>query len=298
MNNWFRTIARLTLWGTPLVGGLVWANSAGPPEAKTGAPGEGTCADSFCHTGSAVNSGPGSFTITQLTPSPGQYAPGDTLDFRLDLQQSGQRRWGFEVTVLNSLGQPVGKILLTEPTRTQVSQGAGGRQYLRHTSLGTNIGTLDASPGWTFKWVAPNAGAGAVTFYGAGNAANGNGAVTGDFIYALSSVLTEGPQAAHEHDVRPESFALGANFPNPFNAGTRFAYRLDLPAAGPVSVDVFDIGGRHVRTLVDGRFEAPGEHELAWDGRDDRGDEAPSGTYLVRLRTRAGADTRKVMLLR
>ncbi|MCB1183186.1 choice-of-anchor D domain-containing protein [bacterium] len=89
--------------------------------------------------------------------------------------------------------------------------------------------------------------------------------------------------------------ALLANVPNPFNPETRIRYA--LAADGPVRVAVFDVTGRLVRTLVDGRRSA-GEQDVTWSGRDDTGRAVASGAYYVRLETAAGVDHRKIMLLK
>ena len=58
--------------------------------------------------------------------------------------------------------------------------------------------------------------------------------------------------------------------------------QVDLPAAGPVRVDVFDINGRLVRTAFDAPL-APGTHSIAWDGRAAEGGRAPVGVYFLRV---------------
>ncbi|MBK7047556.1 MAG: hypothetical protein IPH48_13830 [bacterium] len=63
--------------------------------------------------------------------------------------------------------------------------------------------------------------------------------------------------------------------PNPFNPATRIAF--DLAHSGPVRLEVFDVRGRLVRRLVSSALEA-GRHEVLWDGRDDQGVGAASGT--------------------
>jgi hypothetical protein len=77
---------------------------------------------------------------------------------------------------------------------------------------------------------------------------------------------------------RGVSFAPPA--PNPFRPGTRF--RFALAERGRVELRLFDAGGRTVRTLASGTWEA-GEHALEWDGRDEGGRAVPSGTYFARL---------------
>jgi hypothetical protein len=74
---------------------------------------------------------------------------------------------------------------------------------------------------------------------------------------------------------------LHANAPNPFNPRTTIAF--DMPRAGRVRLDIFDVRGRWLRGLVDATLPA-GAHRAIWDGRLENGSEAASGTYVYRLR--------------
>jgi poly(3-hydroxybutyrate) depolymerase len=96
--------------------------------------------------------------------------------------------------------------------------------------------------------------------------------------------------------VIPVAPRLSQNYPNPFNPET--VIQFDLPAAQAVDLEVYNLVGQKVATLVDGYREA-GAYSLTWDGRDDRGMMLASGTYLYHLRTTAGIiQTRKLVLLR
>ncbi|MGH7494358.1 MAG: type IX secretion system sortase PorU [bacterium] len=79
----------------------------------------------------------------------------------------------------------------------------------------------------------------------------------------------------------PHTFALHQNFPNPFNPATRI--RFDLPRNTRADVQIFDLLGRKVRTLMD-EFRAAGSHQIVWDGHDDDGRTIASGVYLMRMR--------------
>lgn len=91
------------------------------------------------------------------------------------------------------------------------------------------------------------------------------------------------------------SVALGAGAPNPFTESTTLT--LSLPSAAAVAVRIYDVSGRLVTTLVSGTMPA-GVHEVAWDGRDERGSDAPSGIYFCRAEVGDWSDSRKVILLR
>ena len=94
----------------------------------------------------------------------------------------------------------------------------------------------------------------------------------------------------------PLNFALGPNYPNPFNSATTI--RFVLPASEDVELAIFNLAGQQVATLVDGVREA-GAYAVRWEGRDDDGRELASGVYLYRLHAgERQVETRKLLLLR
>ncbi|MEK7251079.1 MAG: T9SS type A sorting domain-containing protein [Bacteroidota bacterium] len=86
----------------------------------------------------------------------------------------------------------------------------------------------------------------------------------------------------------PFAFALHQNYPNPFNPTTTIRY--DLPSAGLVSLEVFDILGREVRTLVNEKLQA-GSYERTFDASG-----LASGVYFYRLNAGPFLQTRKFIL--
>jgi len=94
----------------------------------------------------------------------------------------------------------------------------------------------------------------------------------------------------------PESFALGTNFPNPFNPSTVIPYKLP-EACGHVRIDIYDARGRRVRTLVNAAG-TPGCYSVSWDGRDDRGRIAPTGVYFCHFEAGHFSQTKKMLLLK
>ncbi len=94
----------------------------------------------------------------------------------------------------------------------------------------------------------------------------------------------------------PEGFALHAAAPNPFNPTTTLSF--DLPSQEAVSLCVFDLQGRLVRTLLSGEMLTQGRHEAVWNGRDDAGRQVASGTYFYRIEAGAFSQTRRAVLVK
>ena len=93
----------------------------------------------------------------------------------------------------------------------------------------------------------------------------------------------------------PENYSLGQNYPNPFNPSTTIAYA--LPEAGDVLLQVFNINGQLVSTLVSNRQTA-GQHEIEWDGRSASGNPVATGMYLYRIMASNFVESKKMMLLK
>jgi hypothetical protein len=94
---------------------------------------------------------------------------------------------------------------------------------------------------------------------------------------------------------RAPAFVLHPNYPNPFSQATVIAY--ELHRASDVRLEIFDIAGRRVRTIVERRM-APGTYQQPWDGRDARGRIVASGIYFYRLHVGEAVLTRKLVVVR
>ena len=96
-------------------------------------------------------------------------------------------------------------------------------------------------------------------------------------------------------DPLPAVYQLGQNYPNPFNPSTTIRYQ--LPETAQIRVDIYDILGQRVRTLVDERKVA-GFYSVNWRGIDDRGRKVATGMYFYRLSTPAFTDVKKLLLMK
>ena len=117
------------------------------------------------------------------------------------------------------------------------------------------------------------------------------------------AVLRGGTEIARSPEVSVQLPVAGVfatqllpNRPNPFNPETEV--RFTLAAGGPVTIVVYDLAGRAVRTLAAAEPFAAGEHGVTWRGRDDLGRSVPAGTYMVRLSAGRETTVRKVLMIK
>jgi uncharacterized protein (DUF1501 family) len=185
-----------------------------------------------------------------------------------------------------------------------------GRRIKSNASLGTDHGT--AAPMFAFGGGVTGGILGANPSLPPNAASNDNIAMQFDFRSVYASVLRDwfnvesnelqlilpnqnGPlpvivSASGGKSTIPKEYALGQNYPNPFNPDTTIGF--NLPRTSTVLLEVYDLLGRSVATLVDGEMPA-GSHSVQFHARG-----LASGTYIYRLRADEYVETRKLMLLR
>ncbi len=93
----------------------------------------------------------------------------------------------------------------------------------------------------------------------------------------------------------PSKFALGQNYPNPFNPMTTIEF--ELSHREHVTIDIFNVLGQKVRSLVD-ETKAAGTYKIEWNGLDNDGKPVSTGVYLYRLRAGDAVRTKKMMLIK
>ena len=121
-----------------------------------------------------------------------------------------------------------------------------------------------------------------------------NGATSG-------SELTFGYQAEHDTDLigrpaRPVRIEIAQNRPNPFNPSTAIPFTLSEDA--DITLRVYDVTGRLVRTVIDRGSYSSGDHTVHWDGTTDAATRAGAGLYVARISARGDAETVRMVLLR
>lgn len=112
------------------------------------------------------------------------------------------------------------------------------------------------------------------------------------------TVTVASPTSVAEGPVAPEEFTLQQNFPNPFNPETLIAYSIPRSRGlQEVRLDIFNLLGQSVKTLVQGRLPA-GVYQARWDGRDKRGRIVAGGVYFYRLQVGKTSRMRKMTFLK
>ncbi|HEY6046398.1 MAG TPA: choice-of-anchor V domain-containing protein [Pyrinomonadaceae bacterium] len=166
---------------------------AGPPAGFTHAPGEFDCSD--CHVPDGAQGGQTTLTVPQT------YIPGQTYQIAVHHFNNDPTRirWGFQLTALDDGAEKAGN-LQSINSLTQVLNNQGPiptRQYIEHTQIG-NFSGQQGTVTWTFNWTAPPTDVGRVTFYVAGNQANGDGNTSGDIIHFAFAESQPAAMAAPE----------------------------------------------------------------------------------------------------
>lgn len=96
-------------------------------------------------------------------------------------------------------------------------------------------------------------------------------------------------------DINPQDFALLGNYPNPFNPSTKIVF--NIPSAGNVKLEVYDVLGNKVKTLLNEQVNA-GKKEVEWFGDNSFGERTASGVYIYRLNYMGKLLSKKMLLVK
>jgi len=94
----------------------------------------------------------------------------------------------------------------------------------------------------------------------------------------------------------PKEFSLSQNYPNPFNPATTISF--GLPVSSPVTMEIYNVLGVKVRTLLRGETMNAGIHQMEWNGKDDAGMAVTSGVYLYRINAGTFQVSKKMLMLK
>jgi uncharacterized protein (TIGR03437 family) len=252
--------------------------SGGPDPRHTGAPGDTTCATAGCHTGTAVNGGPGSVAIAFPNDSM-TYTPGTRQRWTITVTDAQQRVFGFQATARleSNLSAAQAGSFRPVDARTAVvcddgslRPASGCRanftvEFIQHTGA-------NATNTFTVEWDPPATAVGNVRIYVAGNAANGNNTAGGDRVYTRSYTLTPATTGGGGNLPAVTAVTEGFNFTSGVAPGswtTIFGTNLsattrDWNGAGGVSGNTLPTSLDGVTVMVNNRaatmfFVSPGQ---------------------------------------
>jgi hypothetical protein len=161
--------------------------NTGEPDC-TGSPADAGNTCLTCHGDFAINAAGGSDSISVSPSISSGYSPGSVYTISVKITKAGQSLFGLGFEALKSGNTDGGCLsVLNAGTQTKIGSGPVNMVHANGGAFGTNTHTF------TFKWTAPAAGTGTVTFYAAGNAADGDGSPGGDYICTSSLAVIEGP---------------------------------------------------------------------------------------------------------
>jgi hypothetical protein len=245
----------------------------------TGSPGEQTCSQTGCHTGSTDNSMGGSVTLTSTDLVNWEYTPGQTYTLTATVTQQGRSLFGMGLEALLPSGANAGT--LTPGTGTTIKTATISGNSRNNIVHNMNAGATANAHSFTFTWTAPATDVGPITMYFAGNATNNNGAKTGDYIYNASQVVTPAGVGISEEVSSTFTFSF---YPNPTTENITVNYSLEESAK--VQCVIYDLTGKKVQTETATRF--PGAQQQSIDVNN-----LQAGTYLLSLNVNGNVITKR-----
>lgn len=235
--------------------GLVTSNGL----AVTGAPGEGTCMNSGCHSGGTQSTRTTVLLYdvnTAMTVT--SYKPGVQYDGVVTI--TAGTRYGFQMTCLTSSSNVAAGTFATSMANTALGSKAG-RNYIESNAIGsTGV--------YTFKWTAPAAGTGSVKFYACGNALDASGNSSGDKATTASFTLSENTTTGVDNN----QLAGAKITPNPVLSV--FNFQLPISLEPEATVEIRNLAGQVIVRLDAAAVQAGGI----------QGNHLTSGLYFANIK--------------
>lgn len=113
--------------------------------------------------------------------------------------------------------------------------------------------------------------------------------------YFDNIVVTQLTTSVEDNEKVPTEFSLLQNYPNPFNPQTQISYKLS--AGGFISLSIYDLLGREIKTLVS-KDQPAGSYTVSWNGKNEFGNAVPSGVYMYSLKAGNFHESKKMILMK
>jgi len=255
------------------------AGSAGDPITNS------SCAQGGCHPSPAVTPTSSDLTLSIGTGTPttalnSSFKYAGAQDYNIAfLVSSITGRYGFQIVALDGANAQAGSFTVTNAATTKINT-SGTRQYMGHQNANN-------TKNWSFKWTAPVATTGNVTFYYSFVTADNNNQSSGDVVYKGSVTISpETTSAIEPIETKLSNLSI---MPNPVN--NQFALSFDLLETSEVSAQLFTLDGRLV-------YELMNEHLSAGNcSRTISANDLNAGIYLVKLNVGQSSVTKKIVKL-
>lgn len=208
----------------------------------TGSPGESLCNN--CHSSYTLNSGGGSIAISSSPAFVNNtYVPSTTYTMSATVSRTGNNLFGIGFEALTPTNTNAGTLAISNSAETKTASVTILGTSRKNVIHQLNGGASANSKTFNFNWTAPTSGA--VTFYAAGVAANGNGSDVGDYVYNTSLALTAPTVGIQENNVNLHALKV---FPNPVVDQLNIQY--ELQEAADISIELFSIHAEKIAQLL------------------------------------------------
>ncbi len=254
---------------------------------RTGSPGETTCNTSNCHTGNVVNASGGSIIISAPTMSNWSYVPGEVYPINVTVSRTGVSLFGFGFEALQTSGANGGSFTIINPVQTTLKSAVVLGNVRTNVVHQLNGGASPGSHTFTFNWNAPLTDIGNITFYAAGNAANGNNSTSGDFIYTTSQVIT--PSGVGLNDLNPFIGDIKL-YPVPASGNISIAFK--IKQRQNLVIELLTLNGKVVDHIYSDESSA-GTKEIAFSFNN----KIVPGIYFVRFTIGESQVMKKIVVL-
>ena len=112
----------------------------------------------------------------------------------------------------------------------------------------------------------------------------------------VANVTSEPMEIEQFNMLLPDIFELSQNYPNPFNPNTQIQFSLGKDEI--ISLQIYDIQGRVVQSLINNSYTLAGYHQITWGGTNSMGIQVPSGMYFYKLESEHQTLTKKMVMMK
>jgi hypothetical protein len=114
--------------------------------------------------------------------------------------------------------------------------------------------------------------------------------------YLTSDPVTYLAMFAREDRRTPTTVYLHQSFPNPLTTGRITRIKYSIPKTDKVTIRVYDVSGRRVKTLID-KVQRPGHHYVSWNGRNEKSNRVSPGIYFYQMKVGTKVISKKIVIL-